>query len=146
MYAIERKSWDFRLELVVRDYECDVQGIVNNAVYLNYLEHARHRHLLHRGVDFVELAGRGLNLVLTRIELDYIYPLRTGDRFTVGSSLRRVSRLRFGFRQGILLEPAGRKVLEARILGAVMDAGGRPVVPPPEIERLFEAEGNGCVS
>ncbi|NLI24182.1 MAG: acyl-CoA thioesterase, partial [Bacteroidales bacterium] len=30
----------FELEMEVRDYECDIQGIVNNAVYMNYLEHA----------------------------------------------------------------------------------------------------------
>lgn len=31
----------FRIDLKVRDYECDLQGIVNNGVYFNYLEHAR---------------------------------------------------------------------------------------------------------
>ena len=32
----------FKVDFTVRDYECDLQGIVNNAVYQNYLEHARH--------------------------------------------------------------------------------------------------------
>ncbi|RKX91588.1 MAG: acyl-CoA thioesterase, partial [Spirochaetes bacterium] len=26
----------FSIEFKIRDYECDQQGIVNNAVYLNY--------------------------------------------------------------------------------------------------------------
>jgi acyl-CoA thioester hydrolase len=39
----------FSLEMKVRDYECDMQGIVNNAVYQNYLEWARHEYLLSRG-------------------------------------------------------------------------------------------------
>ncbi|MBU2223338.1 MAG: acyl-CoA thioesterase, partial [Gammaproteobacteria bacterium] len=30
----------FSVDFKVRDYECDMQGIVNNAVYFNYLEHA----------------------------------------------------------------------------------------------------------
>jgi acyl-CoA thioester hydrolase len=28
----------FASEMSVRDYECDMQGIVNNSVYQNYLE------------------------------------------------------------------------------------------------------------
>lgn len=46
----------FEVELEVRDYECDLQGIVNHAVYLHYLEHARHLLLKANGLDFAELA------------------------------------------------------------------------------------------
>jgi acyl-CoA thioester hydrolase len=121
----------------VRDYECDVQGIVNNAVYLNYLEHARHQHLLGLGVDFVEMAGRGFNMVVTRIEADYRIPLRAGDAFAVVSRMERVSRLRFAFLQGILL-PDGRTSLRAKVIGTVVDPGGRPVMPP-EVDALIPA-------
>ena len=57
------------LDLKVRDYECDLQGVVNNAVYQNYLEHARHEFLLSRGIDFSALAREGINLVVIRAEL-----------------------------------------------------------------------------
>ena len=43
---------DFELTLDVRDYECDLQGLVNNAVYQNYLEHARHQYLASLGLSF----------------------------------------------------------------------------------------------
>ena len=55
----------------VRDYECDLQGFVNNAVYQNYLEHARHVFLKERQIDFSVLANAGTNLVVIRAELDY---------------------------------------------------------------------------
>ena len=32
----------FELKMKVRDYECDGQGIVNNANYQHYTEHTRH--------------------------------------------------------------------------------------------------------
>ena len=133
-------SVEHKQTMTVRDYECDVQGIVNNAVYLNYLEHARHRHLLSLGVDFVEMAGRGLNMVVTRMELDYCRPLRAGDRFTVGSSMSRVSRLRFRFDQTITLEPGGEEVLCAVVLGTVLNERGRPV-EAPELDRLDHPAG-----
>ncbi|MFO7950394.1 MAG: acyl-CoA thioesterase [Candidatus Fermentibacteraceae bacterium] len=133
---------EHRVTMTVRDYECDVQGIVNNAVYLNYLEHARHRHLLSLGVDFVEMAGRGLNMVVTRMELDYRRPLRAGDAFTVTSSMSRVSRLRFRFDQSVELEPGAEEVLRAVVLGTVVDEEGRPVMPP-ELDRLDRCSERG---
>ena len=39
----------YSIELDVRDYEIDSEGIVNNANYLHYLEHARHRFCDHAG-------------------------------------------------------------------------------------------------
>jgi acyl-CoA thioester hydrolase len=124
-----------RLEMSVRDYECDVQGIVNNAVYLNYMEHARHQHLLRLGVDFVEMARRGFNMVVTRIEADYLVPLRAGDPFSVVSRMERSSRLRFSFLQDILLSD-GRTSLRAKVIGTVVDPRGRPVMPP-EVDALI---------
>jgi acyl-CoA thioester hydrolase len=68
-----------KLEFEVRDYECDLSGIVNNAVYQNYLEHARQVFLKKQGIDFAELERRGITLVVIRIQMDFLYPLRSGD-------------------------------------------------------------------
>ena len=46
---------DNELEMKVRDYECDLQGIVNNANYQHYLEHTRHEFLTSVGVSFAAL-------------------------------------------------------------------------------------------
>ena len=45
----------YEMEMRVRDYECDMQGIVNNAVYQNYLEHCRHEFLNEVGLNFEKL-------------------------------------------------------------------------------------------
>lgn len=129
---------DFNLEFEVRDYECDLQGIVNNAVYQNYLEHARHVFLKTIGLDFAALAAQQVNLVLVRIELDYLHPLRSGDRFTVSVRLERVSRLRFAFRQEILRQPDAKPVLRAVAIGTGINQRGRPLLPA-EVEQALAA-------
>ena len=51
-------DYQFTLNFDVRDYECDIEGIVNNAVYQNYLEHTRHEFLKQCGMDFAEMAKK----------------------------------------------------------------------------------------
>ena len=114
------------LEFKVRDYECDLQGVVNNAVYQNYLEHARHELLIARGIDFAALTRAGIDLVVVRAELDYRRSLGSGDRFVVRSRVERVSRVRFEFRQDIFRLPDEQLMLSARITGTSLNARGRP--------------------
>ena len=123
----------------VRDYECDLQGIVNNANYQHYIEHARHLYLREIGIDFAVLSARGANLVVTRAEIDYLSPLRSGDHFVVRTRLERVSRARFVFVQEID-RADGKPVARAKAFGATMDSNGRPTRPPAEVERAISSQ------
>jgi acyl-CoA thioester hydrolase len=122
-------SYQFSIEMSVRDYECDLQGVVNNGVYQNYLEHARHEFLKQAGVDFAEYTKRGIRLVVVRAELDYKYPLTSGDRFMVGINLERVGSLRLAFVQDILRLPDHKVSVKGRITGAALNERGRPMMP-----------------
>jgi acyl-CoA thioester hydrolase len=127
---------DFTLEMAVRDYECDLQGVVNNAVYQHYLEHARHEFLKTLGIDFAALAAEGINLIVVRIEIDYKYPLRSGDRFAVTVVPERMSPVRVTFRQEIRLLPEGKEVIKALVIGTALNAKGRPQMPKVLGDRL----------
>ena len=127
----------FKLDFEVRDYECDIEGIVNNAVYMNYLEHTRHAFLKHKGFDFATLTQKGIHLVVIRIEADYLYPLRSGDTFFVTSSVERVSKLRFGFLQDIYRSQDNKPVLKAKVIGTSLNADGKPAYFK-ELEELFQ--------
>jgi acyl-CoA thioester hydrolase len=126
----------FHYDFEVRDYECDLQGIVNNAVYQNYLEHARHVFLKSAGLDFAELSTQGVNLVVVRIELDYLFPLRSGDRFRVSVETEPVSRLRFAINQQIHRLPDEKPILRGRIIASGIDNRGRPHLPKELMARL----------
>ncbi|MGE0082219.1 MAG: acyl-CoA thioesterase [Thiohalomonadaceae bacterium] len=130
------EEYAYTLEMSVRDYECDMQGIVNNAVYQNYLEHVRHEYLKSIGVDFADYARRGINFVVVRIEMDYKHPLTSGDRFVVGLNMVRESRIRFAFHQDIYRLPDMKPVIKAKVIGTAMNAKGRPEIPA-EVEQLL---------
>ena len=127
----------FELELAVRDYECDLQGIVNHSVYLNYMEHARHQFLARCGLDFADLHNRGHSLVLTRCEIDFVAPLKSGDHFVVILTLKRQSRLRFLFEQEIQRLPDRATAIRATAIGTCLSAEGRPGFPE-EVEQFFD--------
>ncbi len=95
----------FSVEFKVRDYELDMQGIVNNSVYFNYLEHARHEFLLARGIDFVAMTEAGIHLVVVRSEIDYKRSLVRGDELRVEVAVERLSKVQFGFRQNGVRAP-----------------------------------------
>lgn len=127
----------FKVDFKVRDYECDIQGIVNNSVYQNYLEHTRHEYLHHLGIDFAKYALEGINLIVIRAELDYKYPLRSGDEFYVDVKMERVSPIRFAFIQNIYRKLDDKLCVMGKIIGTALNAKGRPKLPE-EIERIFE--------
>lgn len=129
-------SYRFTEFFKVRDYECDLQGIVNNAVYQNYLEHTRHEFLLHQGVDFAELTRAGIHLVVVRAELDYKQPLTSGDRFYVGLNVQMLDRIRFVFAQNIHRAADDRLCLAARIVGTSLNERGRPAAYPDLTAKL----------
>lgn len=123
------QEYQFTLEFDVRDHECDLQGVVNNAVYQNYLEHTRHWFLKEQGIDFAEMASKGIHLVVVRIEIDFLYPLHAGDHFVVGLNMDRVSRVRFGFHQDIYQLPDERPIIKAYVIGTALNERGRPFMP-----------------
>lgn len=119
----------FSVDFKVRDYELDMQGIVNNSVYFNYLEHARHEFLLAKGVDFAVLARDKINLVVVRSEMDYKASLTSGDKFQVTVQFEQISKLKFGFRQQVIRTVDQKLMLDALVIGAAINAQGRPFAP-----------------
>ena len=133
------KDHHFEIELQVRDYECDIQGIVNNAVYQNYLEHCRHKFLNYVGLDFVQLYNDGIDAVVIRAELDYKFPLRPGDVFFVRLKIGKHGKLRIIFNQQIVRKKDEQLMVNARIT-TVLTKNKRPILPDI-LANKFEVAG-----
>ena len=104
----------FETEMEVRDYECDIEGIVNNANYLHYIEHTRHLFLMSLGVSFAKLHEKGVDAVVARMNLQYKTPLRCDDRFTSKLAMHKEG-LRYIFNQDIYRKCDGRLSLRSTV-------------------------------
>lgn len=127
---------EYVIHMEVRDYECDMADGVNNSVYYNYLEHARHSMLKSGGIDFAELARKRIGLVVLKAEIEFVRSLMSGDAFYVRSMLYRKSRIRFEFYQEIYRQRDNQLMLKGKILGASVGANGKPGLPA-EVESLI---------
>ena len=94
------ENYIYELKMKVRDYECDGQGIVNNANYQHYTEHTRHEFIESRGVKFADLHKQGIDPVVARISLTYKTPLRGGDEFICRLNVKKEG-IRYVFYQDI---------------------------------------------
>ena len=110
-----QQQYLYSLEMKVRDYECDLQGVVNNANYLHYMEHTRHEFLLTLGEDFESLHRKGTDLFVRKVELTYLRSLRSGDLFVSALAMER-SGAKLCFRQDLYLTdgtPVCKGIIEA---------------------------------
>jgi acyl-CoA thioester hydrolase len=116
--------------LTVRTYECDSYGHVNNAVYLNYLEYARHEYLSAVGFDYRAAVSAGYGLYVARIEIDYKKPAFSGEKLTLRS---------WPMKKGAVSGLMGQKIMrgdevivEAKVTWAFVDSAGMPCRIPAE--------------
>lgn len=117
------EKYIYELEMKVRDYECDLQGIVNNANYQHYLEHTRHEFLLSTGVSFASLHEQGVDPVVARISMAFKTPLKSGDVFISKLCLKKEG-IKYVFYQDIFRKSDGKISLKG-VVETVCVVNGR---------------------
>ncbi|EJX11085.1 thioesterase superfamily protein [gut metagenome] len=108
------EKYIYELKMKVRDYECDLQGIVNNANYQHYLEHTRHEFLSATGVSFARLHEEGVDPVVARLTMAFKTPLRSGDEFVSKLYLKKEG-IKYVFYQDIFRLPDEKVVIKASV-------------------------------
>ena len=129
------KDYIFKLRMAVRDYECDIEGIVNNANYLHYMEHTRHQFLLTKGVSFIELHRRGIDTVVARINVQYKTPLTSDTEFDSCLNVRKEG-VKYVFYQDIY-RVEDEKLCVRAMVEAVAVVNGR-LAESPELDMMLK--------
>lgn len=108
------KQFAFQTEMKTRDYECDVQGVVNNANYQHYLEVTRHEFIQSIGESFQAWHDRGLDVMVSKITISYKASLHGGEVFISRLNVRRQG-VRYVFDQEILRKSDGQLCVKAEV-------------------------------
>jgi len=132
---MEPKKYRYELQMKVRDYECDLQGIVNNANYQHYIEHTRHEFLLSEGVSFAQLHEQGVDAVVARLNMAFKVPLKSGDEFLSCLNVKKEG-IKYVFYQDIYRLPDHKVVIKAQV-DTVMVVNGK-LSDYKELEYLTE--------
>ncbi|MEU6067747.1 acyl-CoA thioesterase [Streptomyces sp. NPDC047082] len=123
-------SEPYSVRVTVRGYETDVQGHLNQAVYVNYAEHARWSLLKDAGVSQAQLAGRGVGPVALETTIRYRRELLAGDEVDVTCEFEWGTGKTFRIRQEIR-KAGGTVAAELTAVGGIMDLKARKLVADP---------------
>ncbi len=136
-----------RIQLSVRNYEIDWQGIVHNAVYLHYFETGRVQYLTDIGaVVDINSINSNSKVVLVRNEIDYKMPARFRDTLNVYSRISAIRKTSFDF-EGILENDATKEIVgENKAIHVWLDPRTNKPTPVPQDFRnlVRKFEGDHC--
>ncbi|MCM1108257.1 MAG: acyl-CoA thioesterase [Clostridium sp.] len=132
-----KEMYTYELRMKVRDYECDLQGIVNNANYQHYIEHARHECLLEAGISFARLHEEGTDAVVARLNMAFKTPLRSGDEFVCRLYIRKEG-IKYVFYQDIFRLPDMKCAVRSQV-DTVCVMNGR-LAECPELDEKLAAK------
>ncbi|MFJ8079821.1 acyl-CoA thioesterase [Streptomyces sp. NPDC096205] len=123
-------SEPFSVPVTVRGYETDVQGHLNQAVYLNYAEHARWALLQAAGIRQADLAARGIGPVALETTIRYKRELLAGDEVEVSCEFAWSEGRTFTIRQSIR-KSDGTLAAEVVAVGGLLDLTTRRLLDDP---------------
>lgn len=124
-------SEPFSVRITVRGYETDVQGHVNQSVYINYAEHARWSMLQAAGISQAGLVGKGVGPVALETTIRYKRELLAGDEVDVSCTFDWGGGKTFRIEQTIR-KTDGTVAAELTAVGGLLDLEERRMVARPQ--------------
>lgn len=120
----------FQVRIAVRGYELDLQGHVNQAVYLQYGEHSRWQCFQAAGLTVEVLVGAGVGPVVLENTIRYLQELRAGDEVDVTCQFRWGTGKTFQVEQDFT-RADGVPVARLTSVAGVLEREARRLVPDP---------------
>ncbi|WP_160033610.1 acyl-CoA thioesterase [Paenibacillus sp. An7] len=124
------------LQLIVRPTEIDVNGHVNNAKYLEYLEWGREEWYEAANLPYNKLLQEGFQTVTVNININYRKECVQNDRLTVITEPEKAGNSSYVLKQTIMSE-SDVVCADAVVTCVTMDPSSRKSKHLPEMLRKF---------
>jgi len=126
-----------RLELIVRPTEIDINGHVNNAKYLEYLEWGREDWYEQADLPYATLLSLGVVTMTVNVDLNYRKEARQGDCLLVVTRPGRLGTTSFTLEQTVIRELDDSLIADASVTLVTVDVESRKGAPLPEALRIY---------
>ncbi|UOF90576.1 acyl-CoA thioesterase [Fodinisporobacter ferrooxydans] len=137
---------DVTLEIIVRSTEIDVNGHVNNAKYLEYLEWGREEWYEQNHLPYDRFIAMGIQTVTVNITINYRQECRQNDRLTIHTTPASLGNTSYVLKQ-VITNQRDEIVADALVTSVTMDLHTRKSrLVPQELAQLFprtENRGSG---
>ncbi|MFE3757700.1 acyl-CoA thioesterase [Nocardia tengchongensis] len=120
----------FSVPITVRGYELDINGHLNQAVYLQYAEHARWELLQAAGLPGDKMVAAGIGPVVLEQTIKYQRELHLGDEVTVSCEFEFTGGKIFRMRQQIV-KLDGTVSAEIVAVSGLLDLTARKLIADP---------------
>jgi thioesterase-3 len=126
-----------KAQIKVRSYEIDLYGHVNNATYLNYLEHGRVQTLEQTGKSFQQYMDENIFIVIAKINISYLKPTFLDDELDITTTIKSVGRTSVVLNQEIFNRARKENTVQADVTVVFLNQKKRPIpVPSQFLEQL----------
>ena len=137
------KHKDFELTIFVED--TDFQGFVYHANYIKYFERARSIFLTINGISQNDLRQSNLGFVIKRIDINFLYPAKLGEKLIVQTEVEKKSKARMLFKQKIVSDDKKNQICKGSVEVCLVDIETKKPKPfPNDLLLIFDnGEANG---
>lgn len=130
---MEIKDFKHKTTLKVRFHEVDMLGVCNNAVYINYFEHARLEYVKEAGlIPEGGIFSDGKLFFMVRNEINYRGHSFYDDELDVYSKVTYIKNSSFGYDHMIVRKKSGEVIVDGKGVVVFVDPKTRKSTPISE--------------
>ena len=142
---MSKEEFKFSFKLRVRWGECDAQGIVFNAQYMNYIEVAQAEYFRNLGMPhYGEEVRKRFDLATVKATIEYLAPARVDDLLDIFTRVSRLGNSSVTFSTEMYVDGADTVCNQSEMIYANFDAAtGAPRRIPDDIRAIVQAFESG---